>query len=197
MGAWGYHHHHISSCIYLCSNMKSLKCVSRHSQRTRRDLMLEPLAGSCYGESRLVFISWQSDGLLHTSGITGYLAYITQWDFGHGLSCGCKSANMQRGKGPRASGSAGQRAEPQGQTTRAAALYSPFLYSLSKSKPQPKVNAYSACNEQITAGTAVLSPHRLGATYPVRNRLVAGIFDHFWAGYPNSPANYIKCCKQL
>ena len=63
----------------------------------------------------------------------------------------------------------GQRAEPQGrQTTRAAALYSPFLYSLSKSKPQPKVNAYSACNEQITVGTAV-SPHGPGATNPVRN----------------------------
>ena len=102
---------------------------------------------------------------------------------------------MQRGKGPRA-GSAGQRAEPQGQTTRATALYSPFLYSLSKSKPQPKVNAYSARNKHITVGTAV-SPHGPGAENPVRNRLVAGIFDHFRAGYPNSPANYLQFCRGL
>ena len=103
----------------------------------------------------------------------------------------CKEA---KGQGPR----------PKGRATRAdhkgsCPLLSPFLYSLSKSKPQPKVNAYSACkcNEQITVGTAV-SPHGPGATNPVRNRLVAGrMFDHFWAGYPNSPANYIKFCNRL
>ena len=124
---------------------------------------------------------------------------ITQWAFGHALSWGCsKSANMRRGQGPRAV-SAGQRAESQEQTirARAAALYySPFLYSLSKSKPQPKVSAYSAYNEQITVGTAV-SPPGPGATNPVRNRLVAGMFDHFWAGYPNSPANYINFYNRL
>ena len=90
----------------------------------------------------------------------------------------------------------GQEVQAKGQTTRATALYSPFLYSLSKSKPQPQVNAYSARNEHITVGTAV-SPHGPGATNPVRNRLVAGMFDHFWAGYPNSPANYIKFCNRL
>ena len=119
----------------------------------------------------------------------------------------CKSANMQRGQGPRAKGQGprakgqgprakGRKCRPKGRATRATALYSPFLYSLSKSKPQPKVNAYSACNEQITVGTAV-SPHGPGETNPVRNRLVAGMFDHFWAGYPNSPANYINFCNRL
>ena len=103
------------------------------------------------------------------------------------------AANMQICKEAKGQG---QEVQAKGQTTRAAALYSPFLYSLSKSKPQPKVNAYSACNEQMTVGTAV-SPHGPGATNPVRNRLVAGMFDHFWAGYPNSPANYIKFCNRL
>ena len=44
---WGYNHHHSSSRIYLCSNMN----VSQGIHSIRRDLILEPLAGSCYHES--------------------------------------------------------------------------------------------------------------------------------------------------
>ena len=68
----------------------------------------------------------------------------------------CKEAKGQ-GQEVQAKGQS-HKGRPQGQLP----LYSPFLYSLSKSKPQPKVNAYSACDEQITVGTAV-SPHGPGA----------------------------------
>ena len=142
---------------------------------------------------------WQSDGLLHTSGITGYLASHS----GLLAMASPVAANLQICKEAKGQG---QEVQAKGQSHKGSCplllrkgscpLLSPFLYSLSKSKPQPKVNAYSACNEQITVGTAV-SPHGPGATNPVRNRLVAGMFDHFWAGYPNSPANYIKFCNRL
>ena len=95
----------------------------------------------------------------------------------------CKEAKGQ-GQEVQAKGQS-HKGRPQGQLPSTP----PFLSSLSTSKPQPKVNAHSARNEQITVGTAV-SPHGPGAKNPVRNRLVAGIFDHFWAGYPNSPAIY-------
>ena len=161
--------------------------MSQGIHSTRRDLILEPLAGSWYDESRFSggnlmasFTPQESQGILHHT--VGFWPWPLLW-----LQI-CKYAKRQRAKG--------RKCRPKGRATRAAALYSPFLYSLSKSKPQPKVNAYSACNEQITVGTAV-SPHGPGATNPVRNRLVAGMFDHFWAGYPNSPANYIKFCNRL
>ena len=186
---WGYHHHHSSSCIYLCSNMK---CVSRHSRHQKGSNIRAP----CWQlVRRITLFRWQSDGLLHTSGITGYLASHS----GLLAMASPVAANLQICKEAKGQG---QEAQAKGQShkgraKRAAALYPPFLYSLSKSKPhQPKVNAYSACNEHITVGTTV-SPHGPGATYPVRNRLVAGMFDQFWAGYPNSPAKYIKFCNRL
>ena len=43
---WGYNHHHSSSRIYFGSI--SANYISRRYSQSQKDLMLEPLAGSCY-----------------------------------------------------------------------------------------------------------------------------------------------------
>ena len=99
---------------------------------------------------------------------------ITQWAFGHGLSCGCKSANMQRGKGLRA-GSAGQiRAAPQGQATRAAALYPPFLYSLSKSN---RTHGQWDGQRVMDLSPSAVRCHRRGLEHKIRYE------TGWWLGY--------------
>ena len=115
---------HVS--LPICSNMKCVSSLNASFTAPERILyILEPLAGSCYGESRFSaamagYGNNISDGLAPAHLRNHRVSCITQWAFaGHGLSDLlwlqiCKYAKRPSRQGPRA-GSAGQRAEPQGQ----------------------------------------------------------------------------------
>ena len=115
------------------SILAAMQTVSQGIHSTRRDLILEPLAGSWYDESRFSggnlmasCTPQESQGILHHT--VGFWPWPLLW-----LQI-CKYAKRQRAKGRKCR----PKGRAQGQTTRATALYSPFLYSLSKSKPQPR-----------------------------------------------------------
>ena len=120
--------------------------MSQGIHNTRRDLILEPLAGSLFDESRfscgnlMAFCTPQESQGIYC---------ITQWAFGHGLSCGC-NANLQICKEAKGQG---QEVQAKGQTTRAAARSTPpsFIACQSQSHSPRSMHTRRVTNRSPSA----------------------------------------------
>ena len=168
--------------------------MSQGIHSTRRDLILEPLAGSWYDESRFSggnlmasFTPQESQGILHHT--VGFWPWPLLW-----------LQIFKYAKRPRAKG---RKCRPKGRATRA---------DHKGSCPLSTPPSFIACQRQShsprsmhTRRVTNRSPSALRCHQTVREQQIR--YGTGWwlgcltisglAGYPNSPANYTKFCNRL